>query len=653
MLTENPGLLSPLALWLFLALPALFTVVARGIQRRKSLSERLTGEAARYQSLLLFCAIPTLLIVALSRPYWGFDLARVSETQDELMFVVDVSRSMLAKDVPPSRIALAKRKMRDVIDLALARGIPLRYGITIFAGGSYVLCPTTNDTAVVKQFIDEISPEMVSSLGSRIALGLKTALTRYEQKDSNSTQNTRQVKLLLISDGEDDVQAGREALELAKSGEIRIDVLGVGTTEGTHLTLDDGQYLYSANGEVVHTALNEGTLREIAQLSGGSYQRAGLTDDDIESLIQRRRVGIDQQSATQRTIVTYRELGPLAALLALATLLVLLTVQRHVLLSILIMAAALATSALPAAAQTPQASMAQTQSLLSSSEAARRGYEAYHNGDYSAAELAFREALQSDPHDTRLQQSHASALYKNGRAQEAAKAFHDAAEKTVQGREYFENTYNEGNALLQLGRYQEAIDAFGKALDVKPDDEQAAHNLRVARALLREQQSRPTPTPPSQKRNSPQPQETTQPSPTASDESEADKEDSQERQQQQKEHPQDSSKQDMAELAKSSSAPSPAPSLAPVPSSPSPSSTEPAPGEPPSIPTPIKEALPPQAETPDSAAGPENRKPTTANPAEDRPPTTQEADAWLESLPESPLIITKDRASRPLSGQTW
>jgi Ca-activated chloride channel family protein len=644
---SNPtqGFLLPLLLWLFVALLGFLLIVLRGMRHREAAHRRLTGAAPKPQSLLLLGTIPALLIVALSRPYWGFDLAQVAETHDELMFVVDVSRSMLAKDIPPSRIALAKRKMRDVIDLAVARGIPLRYGITIFAGGSYVLCPTTSDTAVVKQFIDEISPEMVSSLGSHLALGLKTALARHTQNQKQLAHSLSHIRLLLISDGEEEAgQTNNEAVELARGNGIRIDVLGVGTVEGAQLTLEDGKFVYNSLGAVVHSSLNENVLREIAHASGGSYRRAGVNDSDIEALLPRTETGLASTFAAKRTIVTYRELGPLLTLLALATLMLLLVTQRNLMFSILVAAPALAAPTADLAAQTPQPAPAQISSPLSSAEAARRGYEAYQRGDFAEAELAFREALQSDPANRRLQQSHASALFRNGKSEEAAKTFHDVAAKTAEGKEYFENTYNEGNALLQLGRYQDAIDAYGKALDVKPDDERALHNLRVARARLRELQSRPTPTPQSEQKGSPQPHAKPEPTHADSEQSETAQEQSQQDQPQLPETESHTPTPAAEALGTPLATPSAAPLARPA--------TEPDSSKPSGHPTPLKEALPPRAETPDLSPTSTTPGPT-ASPADTLPPSSQEADAWLESLPESPLIITRDRPTRPSTGQTW
>jgi len=115
----------------------------------------------------ILASIPALfMVLALLRPYSGTTEFTVPTSTRDYMFIVDVSRSMYARDVPPSRYELAKRKMKDIIAEFTNKGISHRYGIVLFAGYSYLLCPLTDDIGVVKQFIDEVSPAMVTSLGS-------------------------------------------------------------------------------------------------------------------------------------------------------------------------------------------------------------------------------------------------------------------------------------------------------------------------------------------------------------------------------------------------------------------------------------------------------------------------------------------------------
>jgi Ca-activated chloride channel family protein len=582
------------------------------------------------------------------------------------MFIVDVSRSMLAKDVPPSRMALTKRKMEDIIDAFTASRVPQRYGITLFAGGSYVLCPSTSDIPVLKQFIDNISPEIVTSLGSQLTLGLKTAIERLVP--ANSPQSpARGKRMILISDGEDDQLAVESAVQMVGAARVRLDVLGVGTPNGATIQLPRGELLKDDSGNIVQSKLHESSLEALAAAGGGVYVRATLTDSDVERIATRlTALPSAAPDAKTREIVTYRELGPLLCGVALVLLALLIVRRRSFLLTL---AASLIFSSGHLKAETPPASA--TPQLPLSAYPGRDGYELYRDGKYSDAVRAFENALLSEPNNPKLRQGLASSLFKSGRYDEALSQFRAITGQSKDGKEYFENAYNEGNTLVALGRYREAIDAFHRALDIKGDDQRAITNLQIARALLEEERKRPTPTPtptptPAPPNTSPQPTPspaptqaqtpTVEPSPGVGGTPSA-----------------TPSSADGAPKTQSNASASPSAQPSPSPGDqkhsatpqPTPVQTAPAQASPAGAPQPdkpqenperLKEskledpvdgAQPTPAATSDAATMQKTPAPIGS------PLAMNEAEAWLESLPESPLIITKERGRRAPTGQTW
>jgi Ca-activated chloride channel family protein len=643
------GILNPLAV---LAIPLLgLLLVLVFVQNRKREARRtklgLSPSSTPFK-LIVVTAIPlALMALAMLRPYAGSTDVTVPTSNDDYMFVVDVSRSMFAKDVPPSRIELAKRKLKDLIDQFTRDGAPHRYGITLFAGYSYLLCPITDDTAVVKQFISEISPEMVTSLGSRLEAGISTALGRFAE---GNNQNAR---ILLVSDGEDDQLSLDRVIELIRSRKIRVDVLGVGTTMGTPIELEDGSFVRNSVGSVVNSKLGEDSLKAIAEAGSGVYVRATVDDRDIIELAKASLTLKGGAAQGTRTIRTYDELGSWLALGALLTILGIAAVPR---------AGALLRSIVVVMILTNAASA----DPLSSPSTGRTAYDLYSEGKFKEAAEAFRLALETSPHDTALQQGYASALFKSGGYREAQKLFQSLAAQATNGKDYFENTYNEGNALLALKRYQDAIDAFTKALDVKPDDERALHNKAVAKALLEEERNRPTPTPTPTKdpSSSPPPSPSPQSSPEQSD---------------------SDTKEDKENQQQSSPSPAASPAGSPEPQRSPPSDNAASPSPDPSASPEDKPAGSPSPD-PSAAASPQpspaNRSPT-ANPDKDeedeerlkenqekepppdqnisskplaldtRSPSEREAEAWLESLPESPLLIRRERGRAQTGGQTW
>jgi Ca-activated chloride channel family protein len=639
----------------------LVLVIVQNGKREERRAKLGLARSAHPIKLPLLTAIPcALMTLAMLRPYAGSTDVTIPASNDDYMFVMDVSRSMFAKDVPPSRIELGKRKLRDLIDQFMRDGTPHRYGITLFAGYSYLLCPITDDTSVVKQFISEISPEMVTSLGSNLEAGMTTALGRFT--DGNS-QNAR---ILLVSDGEDDQLSLNRVVDLITSKKIRVDVLGVGTMMGTPIELEDGSFVRNSAGAVVHSKLGEDSLQAIADAGSGVYMRATVDDRDIFELAKASLSLKGGAHKGTRTIRTYDELGSWFALGALAAILLIAAVLRS---GTLLRSIVLVLSFTNIASATPPASHS----------TARAAYELYSEGKFKEAAEAFTSALEVAPNDTALRQGYASALFKSGSFNDAQKIFQSLASQATSGKDYFENTYNEGNALLALKRYQDAIDAYTTALDVKPEDERALHNQAVAKALLEEERTKPTPPPTPMKdpSRSPQPSPSPQRSPEQStSENKTDKEG----RQQQLESPSPSpaagpdSSQQPEQSPSSDNIATPRPNASASPetnphnkpaSSPSPdpsaaTSLQPPPtkGSPTANPDKDEENKERLKENQDKES--QDKEPTseqniTSQPSalDTRSPSQQEAEAWLESLPESPLLVRRERGRTPKGGQTW
>lgn len=639
------GILNPLAILAIPVLAVLVVVIILQHQKRVTRGQRLgltfSLSATRVVAISLIPCV--LMVLALLRPYSGStDVTLPSATRD-YMFVVDVSRSMFTRDVPPSRMELTKRKLKDLIDEFARQGEPHRYGITLFAGYSYLLCPITDDAGVVKQFISEISPEMVTSLGSNLEAGINTALSRFNGIDGSN------VRVLLVSDGEDDLLSLERIIKEVESRKIRVDVLGVGTPTGSPIELDDGSFIRDRAGSVVTSKLAESSLQAIAEAGSGTYVRATIDDRDIRELVRDSLSLHRGPTQGTRTVRTYQEFGSWLALAALAVILLIAgSPSAGSLVRVLVLLLLWSESAVASPLTSPQA---------------RSAYELYEAGEYDNAVTAFKAALDENPNDRALLQGYASALYKTKKFAEAQKIFSTLATQSTKGKDYFENTYNEGNALLAMNRYQDAVDAFNKALDVKPNDERAMHNRAVAKALLEQERNKPTPTP----TPTPDPNQSPQPSPQASPQ----QQDNEKQNDKQKQQPEQNQQQ------QGQQSPQPSPSAAPSPQGPpsqgqatpspqpSPSSapnSQPSPSpEPQASPTEGTPSPNPQQREDDrlkenqteEAPQPESQPAAPPMALDTRSPSEKEAEAWLESLPESPLLIRRERGHGKQGGQTW
>jgi Ca-activated chloride channel family protein len=589
--------------------------------------------------------ISLLLGAAILRPFWGAEDVETQSSGSDVIFLVDISRSMYAQDVPPSRLELAKRKMKDLIQNLALTGLGDRFGITVFAGDGYTVCPVTNDRGVLAQFIDILSPDLVTSLGSNLKAGVSAAIGRLDEVA------LRHSHVILISDGEDNFLDQTSLItEITKKG-VRFDVLGVGTPSGGTITLPNGATVIDASRRPVLSTLNEASLQAIAQAGGGTYLRATLDDSDVQALSAPKVLpGVERATHTSH-VRTYREIGPWLVLVALGTF-ICCALSRRANPLLLLPLFVLAPHLTSLHAETPRPAEQALPFVVQSP------FDLYQKGDYAQAVDAYSKAIERNPNDRALHFGLASSLYKLGRHEESVAAFRKLADSAPNGREYFENTYNEGNALLALGRYSDAIDAYWRALDVKPDDPAASHNLAVARALL-EEQKRATPTPTPTPTASPESSKEPQPSPTA--ENSPSPQDESDRQKSETPPPSPSAAQTETPSDEQKSTPAASPSGSPSPAaSSSPPSTEststpdasvspsPAPSET-LIPTPtpsdrLKESLEP-------TGAPE--PPSQSSPAPEASAALPEADAWLESLPDSPLLIRKHRGTPASDGQTW
>lgn len=652
MLQGLPGIRDPLALTSLVVIVGVIILTMRASQTSARVRATLgvTNPSRQILAVVAVWFATALVAIAIVRPYWGFEDLKVETRGSEVVLLVDVSRSMYADDVPPNRIELAKRKLKDIIDQFSKHGETHRFGITVFAGDAYTVCPITSDQGVIKQFIDVISPELVTGLGSNLGAGIALAVSRFDRQHPGSH------RVILFTDGEHSDSDMSKALAELTDRRVRLDILGIGTPSGSTITLPNGSLLTDESRRTVVSRLDEAALKTLANATGGMYQTATVDDSDVEALATSSIQLGHSSRGTQSTIRSYREFGSWLAFAALLTLLAPLLVNRRTALlaaPLILLLPLLSAHATPVPNASP--------SLQSASP-----FALYEHGAYQEASEAFMRELNRAPNDRNLQFGLASALFKAGKLAESQKLFHELAEKTHDGRSYFESTYNEANALLAMGRLQDAIDAYRKALDVKPEDQAAQHNLSVARALLDEERNNPktptpTNTPTSTATNNPDPQQSPEaapsptpqnqespaPTPTASESPSSDA--TPDQTPAESPQPQSTSKGE-------SGTPSPNPSQLPnegESATPDAERTPPVtqvPGTPGNAaPTPaerLKESIESPAPN-DSANAPISQSPTPSV------ETSTEASAWLESLPDSPLLIRRHRGSSDRSGQTW
>ena len=243
------------------------------------LLERLSPEVSPFKSTLKVIMVAlglSFLIISLVNPKMGTKLKTIKRQGVDVVFALDVSKSMLAEDIAPNRLEKSKQIISKIIDKLGSD----RVGIIIYAGNAYPLLPITTDHAAAKMFLQNANPDMVSSQGTAINEALKLAKSYYDDDDQTNRY------LFVISDGEDHEENVSYLAEEATKEGIKIYTIGVGTSKGSPIPIKrEGTligYKKDRKGEVVITQLNDKTLKTIASDGKGEYLYGDNTTKTVD-----------------------------------------------------------------------------------------------------------------------------------------------------------------------------------------------------------------------------------------------------------------------------------------------------------------------------------------------------------------------------------
>lgn len=418
---------------------------------------------ALLQDSLVGCAALLCCIVPL-RPYWGKEELRTEALSQEIIIVLDVSASMAADDLKPSRLAHARRTL-DSLLTKLNASTAARVGIVLFAGTSYVYCPLTPDLSAVKLFLDNVSFELISAPGSALSEAMDTAAGAFS-KETNVPRT-----VVVVTDGEEGQFAVEKAAQQLQSRATHVVLYGVGTTRGAPIQDEQGRFLKDRSGKIVISELQESNLKDLAARVNGDYIPARRVATDATALMQALPQSVASSDSLQTSATThyYREIGPIVALFALILLIAASFLSPEPLVAAFI--GILAMSA-PAVAQV---------------EKLPEGFTAYQSGNFAEAQAIFDKAHREKPEDPTILRALASAHYKLKEYTVAEELFAKAREAADSTAESFMSSYNQGNAAFEKQDYKAAKSAYQAALRVDPDNQAAQHNLRLAEKRLEEE----------------------------------------------------------------------------------------------------------------------------------------------------------------------
>lgn len=276
----------PTYLWLLMVVPILAMVRLVVWRQRKSklrkfgdpeLLRRLMPEASAYRPTVKFwllMAALALLILTLARPQMGSKVSHEKRNGIEIIIAMDISNSMKAEDVVPSRLDKSKLMVENLVDHFTTDKV----GLVVFAGDAFVQLPITSDYVSAKMFLQNITPSLINTQGTDIAKALTVSMRSFTQQDKMGKA------IVLITDGEDHEGGALEAAKAAAKKGINVFILGVGDPKGAPIPTGNGGYMTDNTGQTVLSALNEKMCREVAQAGSGMYIHVDNTSDAQDQL---------------------------------------------------------------------------------------------------------------------------------------------------------------------------------------------------------------------------------------------------------------------------------------------------------------------------------------------------------------------------------
>lgn len=262
----------------------IFQIIKRKKQKQfadEKLLSKLAPNRSRFKPWVkfgLFALMILLLCVALANPKIGTKIETVKREGVDVVFAIDVSKSMLAEDVSPNRLDKAKRLVSEIVNNLKGD----RVGIVAYAASAYPQLPLTTDYSAAKMFLQSMNTDMLSSQGTAIQQAIQMASSYYD--DNSPTARI----LILISDGEDHEMGASEIASEAKSKGIKTYTIGVGTLKGGTIPIVERggvkTYKRDSSGEVVITRLNQDLLMQIAQNGDGKYINGDNTSEAVKGV---------------------------------------------------------------------------------------------------------------------------------------------------------------------------------------------------------------------------------------------------------------------------------------------------------------------------------------------------------------------------------
>ena len=407
------------------------------------------AQKSAWRGLALWSLLWGLGLLAMTGPRFGYTDVPTFRPERDLVIVLDLSRTMNAADVKPSRIARARQEIDDI--LALQRGVTV--GLVAYAAVPHMVVPLTDDMNTIRALVPALDTSLVTVQGDNLKPALEMAARMLKGAPRGSDKS-----ILVISDGGFD--AGDISGLVRAAGGARIFTMGMGTAEGAPVPDSNGGFVKNAAGNMEMSRLRAGVLQTLARLGQGIYVQANYTHDDTDAILA--RVAGTDAGAVRANSATVRIWNERFYIPLLLLALLLLPLFRR-------------------GAAFPAALLALL--LLHPARAEAAGVKHFFFNRAQQGKIAY------DAHDYATAMKKFKSPYRRGVAAYRAKKYAAAAAlfKSVKNPQLAQAAqYNAANAELMGGKIEDAIAGYKAVLKNNPHDRRARHNLAIAEKLLKQ-----------------------------------------------------------------------------------------------------------------------------------------------------------------------
>ncbi len=441
------------------------------------LVRQLMPDVSRFRPLVKFCFLLTalaLLIVMVARPQFGTKISHEKRTGIETIIAMDISNSMLAEDVAPSRLDRSKMMVENLVDNFTNDKI----GLIVFAGDAFIQLPITSDYVSAKMFLSSIDPSMIATQGTDIAAAVSMASHSFTQEEGVGKA------IIVITDGEDHEGGALEAAKEAKERGQRVYVLGVGSTKGAPIPTGDGDYMKDNTGQTVMTGLNEEMCRQIAEAGGGAYIHVENNSSAQEKLDEE----LDKLSKKEIESTIYSDYDEqfqavgIIVLLLLIIEICMMEVRNPLLKNVSLFKRK---KAITLVALLLVSSVVCAQS---DRQYVRKGNKQYDAGNIAEAEVLYRKAIEQNPRNPQAVYNLGLTLMRQQKDSAAIQQFMEAGKLETNPLRRAMAYHNAGVICQGKKMYGEAIDVYKEALRNNPADDQTRYNLALCKRQQQQQQ---------------------------------------------------------------------------------------------------------------------------------------------------------------------